>query len=77
MSDMSPLKKRMTSLIDEVINSNEAIEILGGEGGREPIKDNCTENIICGTDLNFDLSCLEIGNAGNCPPNHHLCFLSE
>ena len=81
---MKTFEKRLTSLIDEVMASEKAIELLGGEGGGEIIKNNCKENSECSTDygcdidihVHFDMSCWKFLHAGGCPTEQHICITS-
>lgn len=80
---MTIYEKKLASLINEAMDSEEVIELHGGDG-MEPITDNCKENtgckeniVACGVDLNFSDICWEGKNAGNCSPHHGLCILSN
>lgn len=80
---MSIFEKQKALLINEVLKSEEVIELHGGDG-MEPITDNCkintkcTENEHgCGIDLNISDVCLGGKNAGNCPPHWGWCMLSN
>lgn len=74
---MNDFQKKMTSLINEVANSADLVEIHGGDGGKEPITNPCGDKnyAFCGDEI--DTYCVDPRNAGGCPSHIILCFLND